>query len=142
MVKDRHRAVPAAYLVLMKDGKVFLQRRVNTGYMDGKYGLPAGHVEKGESFTQCVVREVKEEIGVDLQEQDLKVVHLMHRFTGGEWGDLGYRIDAFFTADKWSGEPNWNHNSQAWATIVEAKRQTEIDIRELYGEAALKILDE
>lgn len=105
MAKERHREVPASYLVLVKGGKILLQRRFNTGYMDGKYSLPAGHVDKGETFTQCVIREAKEEIGVDLKPEDVKVAHLMHRFSGAEWGDEGYRIDVFFTAEKWENTP-------------------------------------
>lgn len=103
MIKDRHKAVPASYLVLLNDGKILLQRRFNTGYMDGNYGLPAGHVDKGESFTECIIREAQEEIGVELVPQDLKVAHIMHRFSGTDWGDLGYRIDLFFVAEKWQG---------------------------------------
>lgn len=105
MTKERHREVPASYLVLIKDGKILLARRFNTGYMDGNYSLPAGHVDKGETFTQCMIREVKEEIGIDIKSEDSKVAHLMHRFSGAEWGDEGYRIDLFFTTDKWKGSP-------------------------------------
>jgi len=104
MAKERNKNVPASYLVLMKDAKVLLQKRFNTGYMDGKYSLPAGHVDRGETFTQCVIREIKEEIGIDLNPQDLKVSHIMHRFSGAEWGDLAERIDVFFLANKWQGE--------------------------------------
>ena len=103
MPKDRHREVPAAYVVLLREGKILLQRRFNTGYMDGYYSVPAGHVDKGETFTQCAVREAKEEIGAELNLQDLKLAHIMHRFSGGEWGELGYRIDLFFTVEKWQG---------------------------------------
>lgn len=104
MIKERHKGVPAAYLILIKDGKILLQRRFNTGFEDGNYSLPAGHVDKGETFMQCIIREAKEEIGIDLKKEDLKFANMMHRFSGVEWGDEGYRIDAFFTADKWEGE--------------------------------------
>jgi len=104
MVKDRHREVPASYLILIKDGKILLMRRCNTGYMDGKYGLPAGHVEEGESYTQCCVREAKEEIGIVVAPESLKFAHIMHRFSGKEWEQLGYRIDAFFTSENWQDE--------------------------------------
>jgi ADP-ribose pyrophosphatase YjhB (NUDIX family) len=103
MIKDRHKEVPASYLLLLKDNKILLQKRFNTGYMDGFYSVPADHVDKGETFTQCIIREAKEEIGIDLSLPDLKVAHLMHRFSGGEWGELGYRIDVFIVAEKWQG---------------------------------------
>lgn len=103
--KERHREVPASYLILKRNGKVLLQRRYNTGYMDGRYSLPAGHVDKGETFTQCIVREAKEEIGINLKPKDIKIAHLMHRFSETKWGNLGYRIDVFFTAEKWDNVP-------------------------------------
>jgi ADP-ribose pyrophosphatase YjhB (NUDIX family) len=102
MGKERFRAIPASYLVLVKDGKILMLRRFNTGYEDGKYSLPAGHVDEGENFTQCVAREAKEEVGVDVKLEDLKVVHVMHRKSSE--GEIGNRIDVFFTAEKWSGE--------------------------------------
>ncbi|OGZ84413.1 MAG: hypothetical protein A2599_00910 [Candidatus Staskawiczbacteria bacterium RIFOXYD1_FULL_39_28] len=105
MAKERHKEVPAGYVLLIKDGKVLLQRRCNTGYMDGKYSLPAGHVDEGENYSQCAIREAKEEIGVDLKPEDLKFAHLMHRLSDPEWKDLKYRIDVFFITEKWEGVP-------------------------------------
>lgn len=104
MAKERHKEVPASYLVLIKEGKVLLTRRFNTGYMDGKYSLPAGHVDEGENFTQCIVREAEEEVGVDIMPEDLKFAHIMHRLSDPEWKDLRYRIDVFFVCEKWGGE--------------------------------------
>jgi len=96
----RHSIIPAAGLILMQDGKVLLLRRFNTGYEDGRYSLPAGHVDAGETFTGAMIREAKEEIGVEVAEQDVRVAHCMHRNGGkdNEW------MDIFFIAEKWSGE--------------------------------------
>lgn len=102
MGKERHKIVPASYLVLLCDNKILLQRRFNTGYEDGKYSMVAGHVDPGESFTQTVIRETKEEAGIDLKPEDLKVVHVMQRNTYE--ADVGERVDIFFTANKWSGK--------------------------------------
>ncbi|MFA5878502.1 MAG: NUDIX domain-containing protein [Candidatus Staskawiczbacteria bacterium] len=104
MPKERHKIVPASYLVLIRDGRILLQRRFNTGYEDGSYSLVAGHVEKGETFTQCIIREVKEEIGISLSPEDLKVIHMMHRYSGPEWKNLNERMDVFFSAEKWEGD--------------------------------------
>ena len=102
MIKQRHKNIPASYLVLFKDGKVLLLRRFNTGYEDGKYSMVAGHVEPGETFTQCMMREAREEVGVSLEPEDLKVVHVMHR-DSNEVED-NERVDVFFIAEKWSGD--------------------------------------
>lgn len=99
MAKERHQNVPASYLVLIKDNKILLQRRFNTGYEDGKYSMVAGHVDEGENFTEAIIREAKEEAGVELKAEDLKVVHVMHRKSIDS-----ERVDVFFIADKWGGE--------------------------------------
>lgn len=109
MVKERHKIAPASYLFLIKNNKILLQRRFNTGYEDGKYSLVAGHVDRGETFTKAIIREVKEETGIILQAEDLSVVHVMNR--NYDTVENNERIDVFFTAKKWAGnienkEPN------------------------------------
>ena len=104
--KERHKITPASYLVLIKNNKILLQRRFNTGYEDGKYSVVAGHVDKGETFTKAIIREVKEEAGITLQAEDLSVVHVMNRNIKDN-----ERIDIFFITEKWTGnienkEPN------------------------------------
>ena len=64
MAKERHKLIPSVYLVLIKNNKILLLRRFNTGFMDGYYSLPAGHVESNETLTSAMVREAKEEIGM------------------------------------------------------------------------------
>lgn len=100
-MKIRHKAVPAVYLILKKDDKILLARRCNTGYQDGNYHLPSGHVEEAEFPTAALIREAKEEIGIDLSTSNLRFVHVLYRLKHDETGE---RIDLFFTADKWRGE--------------------------------------
>ena len=66
-MKTRHSIICASYLLLVRDTEVLLSRRFNTGYEDGNYSLPAGHVDKGESVADALVREAKEEIGIDVK---------------------------------------------------------------------------
>ena len=102
MKTKRHKILPASYLILLKDKKVLLLRRFNTGYEDGNYSMVAGHVESGETFTECIIREAKEEAGILLQPEDLKVVHIMHRNSGT--AENNERIDVFFLAEQWDGD--------------------------------------
>lgn len=94
--------VPASYLVLLKDNKILLLRRYNTGYEDGNYSMVAGHVDPGETFTQCLIREAGEEAGILLKPEDLKVVHIMHRNSGMSVNNE--IVDVFFIADKSAGK--------------------------------------
>lgn len=100
MGKHLPTSILAAYLVLRHEGKVLFAQRQNTGYCDGQWGLPAGHVEAGETFTQALSREMKEELGIVLSTNDLHFLHANHR----KAEDRSERVNAFFEANVWSGE--------------------------------------
>jgi len=90
----------SANLHLLKDGKILLLRRCNTGWKDGEYGVVAGHVDGNETIAEAMVREAKEEADITINESDLKVVHAQHRISkGSEY------IDFHLVAANWSGEP-------------------------------------
>ena len=88
---ERFSLIPAVYVLLRNDDKIFLIRRAHTGYRDGFYSLPSGHIDGNESAVYAAAREAKEEVGVEIAEQDLKMVHVMHRLA--EEGDHE-RLDA------------------------------------------------
>ena len=56
-------------LFINDQGRVLLLLRDNNPEIPypGMWDVPGGHVEKGEAPEQCIVREMKEEIGLDLQ---------------------------------------------------------------------------
>lgn len=100
MSNERFTLRAAVYLVLIKDGKTLLARRFNTGWMDGKYSLIAGHLDGNESVFDAMIREAYEEAGVKVAKEDLKPLKVLHRkSTDSEY------MDFFFVAEKWEGEP-------------------------------------
>jgi len=101
MPTEPHLIVPEASLLLIREGKVFLLRRANTGYEDGKYCFPAGHKEKGETPMQTAIREAKEEVGIEVSPKHLTMIHVMYRNCGAD----GERPAFFFHASEWIGEP-------------------------------------
>ncbi len=96
--KLRSRFLVAVHLFFFRADRVLLLRRFNTGWEDGNYSVPAGHIDAGESVTQAAIREVREEIGVRLEPQDVEVVHVMNRKSEDE------RIDFFLLVRRWTGE--------------------------------------
>lgn len=56
--------------VLVCDGRVLLIERTKPPFED-KYVFPGGHVEEGESLIEAVVRELREEVGVEVSASDL-----------------------------------------------------------------------
>jgi 8-oxo-dGTP diphosphatase len=90
---QRAEVILAVHVLLWRSTEIFLLRRANTGFMDGHYGVPAGHVEPGERALQAAVRELREECGVDAHEQDLAFAGVLHRHAKGE---PRARIDLFY----------------------------------------------
>lgn len=91
--------VSAAHLFLIRNGQVLLLRRFNTGYEDGKYSVPAGHLDGGEQVKAAAIREAREEVGIAIAPEDLDIVGVMHRKAEDE------RIDFFVATLRWEGEP-------------------------------------
>ncbi len=116
MPKKRFQLTPSVYLVLIKEKRILLSRRFNTGYFDNFYSLPAGHLDGNETLKEAMVREAKEEIDIILSSEDLELVHTMNRKIPDD-----ERIDFFFTSKKWRGEPKIMEpnkcNDLAWFEI-------------------------
>ena len=115
MARTRYKLSASVFALLVRDGRVFLLKRVNTGWMDGHYSLPAGAIEAGETLEQAVRRELLEESGVSASDH-VRLVHLSHNRThGDEW------LGAFFLIEQWVGEPKANepdtHGDAGWVPI-------------------------
>ena len=96
----RHRLTGDVHLILLSPaGEVLFGQRHNTGYEDGAWHVPSGHLEAGESVVTALVREASEEIGVVIDERDVEFAHIMHNSSGGG------RAAFFFTVRRWSGVP-------------------------------------
>jgi 8-oxo-dGTP diphosphatase len=92
----------AAYsiLFLVKGDCILLLKRANTGFADGLYALPGGRVEAGETFRRALVREAVEELGIRINEDALKFVHVFQkRGTQNEFSCLVFKVTS------WAGEP-------------------------------------
>lgn len=73
---DRHSVVPAVWmLVFNSKDELLLIRRANTGWRDGWYTVPSGHIEKGESPSTSAIRELEEEVGISISPKSLEMTH-------------------------------------------------------------------
>lgn len=93
--------VVAAHLILRRPGSVLLLRRYETGWEDGNYSVIAGHVDAGESPVSAMLREAREEAGIQIEAEDLQFAHVMHRLKA----DGEEKLDVWFACDNWQGEP-------------------------------------
>lgn len=54
--------------VINEKGEVLIEKRVNKGLTPGKLDLCSGHIDNEETQTQAMIRELKEELGIEAQE--------------------------------------------------------------------------
>jgi 8-oxo-dGTP diphosphatase len=87
------------HMFFLRQNKILLLRRYQTGYMDGHYSVPAGHLDGNEPVRQAAVREAQEEIGVRVDPEEVRFAGVFHRFEGDE------RVDFFVHVRSWDGEP-------------------------------------
>ncbi len=95
----RARFPATVHLFFFRNGQVLLSRRFNTGYRDGEYSVPAGHLDGNETVRVAAQREAAEEVGVQIALDDILFSSVMHRNEGDE------RIDFFVAIRSWDGEP-------------------------------------
>ena len=92
-------AVVDVHVVIRKNDGVLLQLRQNTGFYDGFYHLPSGHVEENESALEAAQRESREELGISVAQQQLQFVFALHQYSAGS------RVGFFFSPLEWIGTP-------------------------------------
>jgi 8-oxo-dGTP diphosphatase len=97
MFKTRFKLLGAVHLFLVRDNQILLLRRYNTGYEDGNYSVIAGHLDGNEEVKTAMIREAREEAGIEIAPEDIEVVGVMHRKASNE------RIDFFLKVSTWQG---------------------------------------
>jgi ADP-ribose pyrophosphatase YjhB (NUDIX family) len=119
-------------LILDKEGQVLLllQKKKN----GGNYTLVGGTVEKTESCKDALIRESKEESGLDIKADDLELVHILHKRTS----DNRHRVTLYFKANNWSGtirakEPE-KFKDAAWHSITALPVNTSETVRHVLNE--------
>lgn len=115
-MKERYKSPIAVYIILRDCNKrVLLMRRKNTGFHDGLWSLPSGHVEKNESIQTAIIREAKEEINIRIIKKNLKLKYIIHRKS-----TIDTYIDCFFECNIWKNNIK-NNEPQKCSDIMWAK---------------------
>ena len=129
--------VPSVYVILRRKDKILFVLRKHTGFMDGTYSLPSGHVEDNESFITAAIRETQEEVGVKVARDNMRLMYTMHRLAEND-----VRVDAFFETDTWEGEPFNNephkHGDIAWFSTEELAKKSIMDYQGVVLQAIIK----
>ena len=88
------------HTLLIRNGQVLLLRRARTGYLDGWYALPGGHLQRGETVVACAIRECHEETGVLIDAVRLRPAAVMPYRSGDQQG-----VDFIMVCGEFTDEP-------------------------------------
>jgi 8-oxo-dGTP diphosphatase len=97
-VQHRRRVVVDVILLLMRNGRILLRERANTGYGDGAYEPPTGQLADRETIVETAVRVASAEAGIAIRAENVSLAHVMHDVSGSG------RIAFFLTITGWHGE--------------------------------------
>ena len=87
------------WLLLIQDGKIFLlEKQREHGFEHRAIG---GNVAAGESLKQALKREVMEEVGVEIDEQDLDLQYVIDR----KLDATHHKLHLFFKVNRYKGAP-------------------------------------
>ena len=97
----------AVYGIIRNDSwDILALKRQNTGWNDGKYTLPAWHLEWNEKMYEWLIWELREEIWIHVWEKDISLVHVSHRIAPDRvYFDYYFEIQNF-TWTPINGEPH------------------------------------
>lgn len=117
-------AISGAHILVISDGKVLvIEERTRKGIL----GLPAGGAEPGEFARETASRELREEVGLIAQPQDLKLIALINRKRANKQGASLY--GHCFIAEEATGslEIDPREIFQAfWVSLTELAEASEI----------------
>jgi len=97
-VQHRRTVVVDVILLLMRNGRILLRERVNTGYGDGAYEPPTGQLADQETIVETAIRVASAEAGIAITAENVSLAHVMHDVSGSG------RIAFFLTVSGWQGE--------------------------------------
>src|SRR6478672_8863209 len=99
--------------MLFDRGKLLITQRRPDDHLPNLWEFPGGKVESGETFEQCLVREIREELGIEISVGEL-VEDLTHSYP-----EKTVRL-RFFECRLLSGEPKPIHvQDLRWITRTE-----------------------
>src|SRR5579862_3234397 len=97
-VAARRRVVVDVILLLMRNGRVLLRERANTGYGDGAYEPPSGQLADRETIVETAIR-IASAAGIVIDAENVSLAHVMHDVSGSG------RIAFFLSVSGWVDQP-------------------------------------
>src|SRR6058998_335288 len=68
-----------AAALIFRDGRLLITQRYPDAHLGGLWEFPGGKREPGETFEECLRRELKEELGIEVEVRE-EVESITHRY--------------------------------------------------------------
>ena len=94
---ERFKLPVGVFVMLRQENKVLLQLRQNCSF-SGSWGFVGGHLDGNEQIKLAAIREAKEEVGIDIEPEDLILKTICHSNKGAEY------LQFYFECHKWFGK--------------------------------------
>ncbi|ATC93357.1 8-oxo-dGTP diphosphatase MutT [Pseudoalteromonas tunicata] len=105
------KVVHVAVGIIKREQDIFICKRPDDKHQGGKWEFPGGKVEKGETVTQALQRELIEEVDIHVQSSS-PFMEIHH-----DYGDKAVQLDIHLVED-FSGEPIGLEGQQGqWVAI-------------------------
>lgn len=103
-----HRFPVDVLIVVTQGGLILLTERTGDTYLAGHWAVPGGKVEAGEDAVTAAVRELDEEVGLDVHSDDLRFVGVTHHRPphGDSRVGFGFHLDLKDHAEPRNNEPD------------------------------------
>ena len=110
--------------ILSRDGRILICRRAGQDAFAGKWEFPGGKLKEGESPQEALVRELEEELDIQVAGESLRWIETVrHAYANGPHVELH-----FFAVPRFEGEPvNRSFGAMQWVT---PSRMEEFDFLE------------
>ena len=92
------KSIEVSAALIFRDGKLLITQRQAKSHLGGLWEFPGGKREAGETFEQCLVREIREELGVEIS------VGALFQEISHTYPEKTVRLK-FFSCELLSGEP-------------------------------------
>ena len=76
-------------IVIRTKALIINNKNIYLGNENDIYQFPGGHLEDGESFEECLKREVLEEVGIELDDSEIKRPFMKVTFMNKDWPEVG-----------------------------------------------------
>jgi A/G-specific adenine glycosylase len=107
--KRSYKKIQAVIGIIEKNGKFLIQKRPSTGLLADLWEFPGGKIKKGEAAEQALKREIKEEIGTDIDKKKF-LTRVQHSYTQ-------FQVSLHAYACSLKTDPDLDKNRYRWVSL-------------------------